>query len=365
VKKLMIDARWLDSGLGAYTLNVIRGLDKTQGFETCLLTLPKHAGALKEFGYEVVPAAAPIYSLREQGEVLWAARNCDVLHVPHYNAPLMRRGCMLVTIHDLTHIIDPTQRRRVASWVYAQPVLRLAAKRADHLFTVSEYTKSVIVDHLSVKPDKITVTYSGVGPHIYQEDRGASKAKIAVDFGCSDPFVLFVGNLKPNKNVSGLLRAFDQLIRRHRLPHRLLIIGDEGYWRAVLQRTANELKMESKVVFAGRVSDEQVRAAYSAAELTVLPSFEEGFGLPVVESMACGTPVACSAVASLPEVGGNAAEYFSPGDLESIVSAMEHVLLDQDHWNHLQRVGFEQAARFTWDGCAKRHFPTYREYLTT
>jgi glycosyltransferase involved in cell wall biosynthesis len=271
---------------------------------------------------------------------------------------------LLITIHDLLHIVDPVHRKRLASWVYAQPVLRLAAKRADHIFTVSEYSKRRIAHLLSVDPNKITVTYSGVGPHIYAEDRAESKKNLAASVGLAEPFLLFVGNLKPNKNVAGLLQAFALLIGRRKLPHNLMIIGEDLHYRPILQETARKLGIGERVVFAGRVSDEQVRQAYSAAELTVLPSFEEGFGLPVVESMKCGTPVACSAVASLPEVAGDAAEYFTPEETGSIVAALERVLLDSARWKQLQERGYQQAEKFTWSACALRHFPVYHKYLS-
>jgi glycosyltransferase involved in cell wall biosynthesis len=364
MKRLMIDARWLDSGLGAYTLNIVRGLHEASGFQTCLLTRSQHVAELTGYGYDMAVADAPIYSAQEQWSVLRAASKFDVLHVPHYNVPLLRRGALLVTIHDLTHIVDPTHRKRLASWVYAQPVLRLAAKRADHIFTVSEYSKRRIAELLSIEPSKITVTFSGVGPHIHPEDRGESEKLLAASFGITEPFLLFVGNLKPNKNVAGLLQAFAVLVERRKLPHKLMIIGDDSHFRRLLQESTRELGIGERVVFAGRVSDEQLRRAYSAAVLTVLPSFEEGFGLPVVESMRCGTPVACSSVASLPEVGGDAAEYFSPHDVESIVAAFERVLLDPSRWRELQRRGFQQAERFTWSACAIRHFPVYHEYLS-
>ena len=364
MKHLMIDARWLDSGLGAYTMNIIRGLNGTSGFETSLLTRSQHVEDLKPYGYEVVVADVPIYSAQEQWQVMRAANRYEVLHVPHYNAPLLRQGCLLITIHDLLHIVDPTHRKRLASWVYAQPVLRIAAKRADHIFTVSEYSKQRIAELLSVDPAKITVTYGGVGPHIYPEDRSESKLRIATDFGLDQPFLLFVGNLKPNKNVDGLLRAFGRLVEGDRLPHKLLIIGEDAHFRPLLQRAAQELGIAQRVTFAGRVSDEQVRHAYSAAELTILPSFEEGFGLPVVESMACGTPVACSSAASLPEIGGEAAEYFDPFCSESMVAALQRVLLDSERRSEMQRLGFTQAARFTWSACAMRHFPVYQRFLS-
>src|SRR5215469_6547805 len=130
LKRLMIDARWLDSGIGAYTMNIVRGLGQSEGFEPRLLTFSRHVETLKPFGFEVAVDNSPIYSVEEQWNVMRAAGRCDVLHVPHYNAPLLRRGCLLITIHDLLHIVDPEHRKRLASWIYAQPVLRLAAKRA-------------------------------------------------------------------------------------------------------------------------------------------------------------------------------------------------------------------------------------------
>ncbi len=144
---------------------------------------------------------------------------------------------------------------------------------------------------------------------------------------------------------------------------RLLIIGDGPHWRAVLRREAAEMGLSGRVIFAGRAADDQVRAAYSGADLTIVPSFQEGLGLPAIESMACGTPVACSNAASLPEAGGDAAEYFSPSDVESIATAIESVVLSSERWAQLQHAGFAQAARFDWRECAARHFPVYRRFL--
>jgi glycosyltransferase involved in cell wall biosynthesis len=123
------------------------------------------------------------------------------------------------------------------------------------------------------------------------------------------------------------------------------------------------LRLEGAVTFVPRVSDDQLRFAYSGADLTVMPSFEEGFGLPILESMACGTPVACSHSASLPEVGGAAAEYFDPHDVESIAAAIETVLLSSDRWRDLQQLGFLRADRFTCADFAQRHLAVYRKFM--
>ena len=139
----------------------------------------------------------------------------------------------------------------------------------------------------------------------------------------------------------------------------MLIIGDDPHWR----RFGRSLGLAGKVIFAGRATDDQVRAAYSGADFTVVPSFQEGFGLPVIESMACGTPVACSNTASLPEVAGDAAEYFAPSDVESIAAAIENVVLSEERWRELQSLGLKQAAKFDWRDCAERHISVYRGFL--
>ena len=206
----MIDARCVSTGIGAYTINIVRGMNRCSGFKLRLVTAPQGKSLLKQSCDDIITVKAPMYSLREQFEIPWAARNCDVLHVPHYNVPLAYSKCLLVTIHDLNHILDHSFRRTVKSWVYAQPMLRWAALRADHIFTVSQYSKRQIIEHLGADEQKITVAYNGVSAHIFPEPREQSRVEINHDFAFDGPYVLFVGNLKPNKNVAGLLQCICQ-----------------------------------------------------------------------------------------------------------------------------------------------------------
>ena len=363
MSRLIIDARWLYTGIGVYTLNLIRGLRECDVVPVTLITLPEHRAKLARFGYEIVLSNAPIYSLREQIDIARAARNYEVLHVPHYNAPVRRRKTLLVTLHDLTHLLDETMGRSLKSRLYARPMLRHVARRADHIFTVSQYSKSRIVEQLGADPGKVTVTYNAVPPHIYPEPRDESRARINQAFGFIGNYLLFVGNLKPHKNVSGLLKAFAILRQRGRSDHKLLIVGDDRHGRRLLTSEVADLKLAGKVIFAGKVTDDVVRRAYSGADLTVLPSFEEGFGLPAIESIACGTPVACSNTASLPEVAGDAAEYFDPTDIESMALTIENVVLSGHRWRELQARGLAQAAKFDWRNFAQRHINVYREFL--
>jgi glycosyltransferase involved in cell wall biosynthesis len=302
---------------------------------------------------------AAMYSLKEQFEVARAARGSKVLHVPHYNAPLFYRGALLVTILDLTHILDDNYKRTVKSKIYARPMFQMVSKKAQHIFTLSEYSKRAIVEHLRVPEEKVTVVYCGVGAHLFPEPLDRARETVQREFGITRPYILFVGNLKPHKNIPGLLRAHALMLEKESYDCDLLIIGEDVASGPSLRDLACRLVITSSVKFVGRVSDEVLRCAYSAAELTVLPSFEEGFGLPVLESMACGTPVACSRAASLTEVGGEAAEYFDPHAIESMAYTVGRVLESPSERARRRQLGFQNAARFTWAGCAERHLGVY------
>ena len=269
---------------------------------------------------------------------------------------------MLITIHDLTHILDARYRDTLKSHMYARPILRLGARKATHIFTVSEYSKRQIVEHLDVPAEKVTVTYNGVAPKFFPEPREQTMQTVHRECGVTRPYVLYVGNLKPHKNVDGLLRAFALMWNRTAGNCELLIIGDDTSDGRDLKELVVKLGIGTAIKFAGKVSDEVLRSAYSSAELTVLPSFEEGFGLPILESMACGTPVACSRAASLPEVGGSAAEYFDPHDIESITATIERLLHSGGDRDRLRQSGFLNVRRFTWSACANRHLEIYRQH---
>lgn len=360
--QLCIDARWLESGIGTHTLNLLRELGNRPDLEVHAVTYPRHKAILETYCRDVRVVNARIYSVSEQLAVTEATKACPLLHVPHYNVPLPRRGTLLVTIHDLTHILDDGYRNTWKSWAYARPMLRLAARKADHIFTVSEYSKRQIIEHLGVADSKVTVTYCGVGPEYFPEPMDAARERVQKSCGLERPYILNVGSYRPHKNVEGLMRAFARVRQTSGHDWELLLIGEFARARDPLMKVASRLGVAGRTRIVGRVPDDILRAAYSAAELTVVPSFEEGFGLPMVESMACGTPVVCSRAASLPEVAGDAAEYFDPRDVESIANALERVLLSRDTRARLRQRGFERTRQFSWQACANAHVEIYRQY---
>jgi glycosyltransferase involved in cell wall biosynthesis len=174
------------------------------------------------------------------------------------------------------------------------------------------------------------------------------------------PYLLYIGALKPHKNIPTLIRAFALLCGRKKVDQQLLIVGDDPKWKEGLVSLCSQLGIAERVSFVPRVGYELLPKVYAGADLLVMPSFIEGFGLPVLEAMACGTPVVCSRAASLPEVAGDAAEFFEPSSVDDLAAAIERVLDSPERQATLCQKGLERAKEFSWEECALRHCEVYR-----
>jgi glycosyltransferase involved in cell wall biosynthesis len=363
-RNITIDARWLAGGVGTYTRHLLEGLWKHGNeFEVHAITQQEHAEVVKQWCSRVTVVDVPIFTMREQWAIPQATNGCDLMHVLHYNAPLLHRGPLLVSILDLIHITDPVYSRSFRSWVYARPMLNLVARKADHIVTLSEYSKAQIVERLGVPPSKVTAIHCGVNSQFHCVQREEAYAAIWEALGIQGPYILFVGSLKPHKNISTLLQAFALLRKRHDIPQRLLIIGDDARWKRPLLEECSWLGIEETTYFVPYVSQELLPKVYAAADLLVMPSRIEGFGLPVLEAMACGTPVVCSRAASLPEVGGDAVVYFDPENPEELAEAIERGLGSSELQQDLKTRGLERAQQFTWEESTRKHVELYRELL--
>jgi glycosyltransferase involved in cell wall biosynthesis len=360
---LAIDARWLMTGIGRYTLNLLRHLRPiTDDFYLRALTYSQNADTVAPYSDEVCVVSSAIYTLREQWEIPFAAASRGLLHVPHYNAPLLHRGPLVVTIADVTHLVDAHHKRKLMKRLYAEVMLRSVSARADHIFTVSEYSKGRICECLGVKPEKISVVYNGVGSEFRIAEQSSAPAMGEKISRIDGPYLLYVGNLKDHKNVGGLLRAF-ALLRGRNVDLKLVMIGGDGRGYQQVQETIANLGLSAHVLLRWSVPESELIEAYRGATMLVLPSFEEGFGLPVLEAMACGTPVACSATASLPEIGGDAVAYFDPHDVESIAESMARVFYSADLQQTLRTNGLLRAQQFSWQQSARQHCAVYRRFF--
>jgi glycosyltransferase involved in cell wall biosynthesis len=257
---------------------------------------------------------------------------------PGFNAPVGAPCPFVITIHDLIHVNYPAEASP-AKRLYYRHVVRPAARKAFKVLTVSEFSKAEIIDWAGIEPDKVEVVYNGVGEAF--KPAGESRSS-------RQPYLFYVGNQKPHKNFRGLLSAFVQV--RKQADVSLAVTGQPT---AETAAKIAELGLNDHVQFLGKLSDQDLAAAYRGAAVTVLASEYEGFGLPVIESMACGTPVVCSNVTSLPEVAGDAAVLVSTNP-EGISAGVLQVLDDEDLQKTLISRGIEQAAKFSWGATATK-----------
>ncbi len=363
-RTVTIDARWMIGGIGTYIENLLRGFQQhAGGLELHAIVRDQDALRVKPWCSKMTVIDLPIYSMWEQFAVPRVVRNCRLLHVPHYNVPLLHRGPLIVSIMDIIHITCPDYRRGLKSSLYARPMLKCAVQMADHIITVSNYSKAQIMKELGVEDTKITVIHCGVSERFHlASDTGESR--LAVEgLGISRPYLLYVGNLKPHKNVVTLLRAFANLHAQNRVAHALVIIGDDVRWKRTIVEECGRLGISDKVLILPQVSQSILPKIYAAAELLVMPSKVEGFGLPVLEAMACGTPVVCSKAASLPEVAGDAAAYFDPASPDDLAGTVAKLIDSSDLRAWLRTKGLERAKLFSWQEFIRKHVELYRRIL--
>lgn len=265
----------------------------------------------------------------------------------------------VVTVHDLAFMRWPEQvpRRRQR---YLARELRGSLERADRIIAVSAATKTDLVEMCDVDPDRVVITPLGVDAR-FRPVVDASLDAFREDQGIVRRFILSVGTLEPRKNLPALLRAFASLTRE--IPHDLILIGAEGWLTDEIYRSLQTPELAGRVRLTGFVEDEDLPCWYSAADCFAFPSLYEGFGLPVLEAMACGVPVVTSNVSSLPEVAGEAALLVDPSDEAQIAAGIRQVVTEPRIADSLRRRGRERAAGFTWERTAMLTAAVYREVV--
>lgn len=362
---MVLDARWLKTGIGRYTLSLLKGLrDKHLNIDVTCITQPQHAELVSCFCDRVIVSRPDIYTIQEQLVLPWIARQATAFYAPHYNVPIMWRHKLLVTIHDLNHLLDATYRNSWRSRLYAKPLLKIAVKTANVIVVPSNYTKTMLNRYLDVSSDRITVIPCPVSQEFYPKDKIQSRSNIERDYGIKQPYLLFVGSMVPNKNVPLLLSAFSRLRHLRRDAPILVVVGGSGNRKREMQIYANTLGLQDAVVWLEDLSNASLSELYSAALMTIMPSLEEGFGLPVIESMACGTPVICSEAASLPEVAGDASFFFSPHSLEHLTETIVRLMDSTDEQKRLIASGLSRSRMYSQENFVLRQASAIRELLS-
>jgi len=238
-------------------------------------------------------------------------------------------------------------------------------RRADHIIAVSESTKKDTMQLLGVPERKISVIHEAANPIYKQLDREEARRRLAETYELPEHFILFVSTLEPRKNITALLQAYYQLIDDYKLPHKLVLAGRKGWLFDDVFNTVSRLKIEDDCIFLGRVPLEHLPYLYNAAEALVHPAFYEGFGLPPLEAMACGTPVVVSNVSALPEIVGDAGLLADPNDVEELEVAIYRALTDTDLRETMIERGLKRAALFSWERAARETLEVYRQVAAT
>ncbi len=284
----------------------------------------------------------------------------SVLHV-QYTAPLRCAIPVVVTVHDVSFLEQPEFFSG-----FRQKQLALTVKRtilqAARVLTCSEFSRKAIARAYSMDPARIVVAPNAAAPAFQPLDRGQASDLVRRVFGLDAPYLLCVGNLQRRKNQIGLIQAFEQLMQdQPDLPQHLVLVGKETSQAAEIRAAARRSPLRHRIHFTGFVDDDLLPALYNGCDLFVFPSFYEGFGIPLLEAMACGCPVACSNRTALPEVGGNAAMYFDPGSTAEMVRAISNMLRNLDFAEKLGRAAIDRAREFSWRRSAEIVLNTYRE----
>jgi glycosyltransferase involved in cell wall biosynthesis len=283
----------------------------------------------------------------------------DLFHSPDFVLPPVRTRSLL-TVHDLAFLLHP-ECADARLRAYLERAVPRSVARADFVVADSENTRRDVIRLLSAPPDKVAVVYGGVDPSfrpVDDQDRLAALRR-HLQLGAA-PFILTVGVIEPRKNLNRLFAAFQRLRDRRAVPHKLVVVGRRGWLWDGIRAQAESSPWRDEIIFPGFVPEGELATLYSAAEVLAFPSLYEGFGLPILEAMACGTPVVASNTSSLPEVVGEAGLLVDPLNTDDLAAALELALLDEPLRARLRQRGLARAARFSWPASARSLLGVYR-----
>ncbi|MFA6992660.1 MAG: glycosyltransferase family 1 protein [Candidatus Gracilibacteria bacterium] len=365
--KIGIDCRIFSSkftGIGRYTKELVDQLIKINDLENQKHTLilffnqPEYEKfATQNSNVKKVLVNAKHYSFAEQTKFLKILNKekLDIIHFPHFNVPFFYRRPYTVTIHDLTLSFFPGQKMtRFYHRLFYNLIIKNAVKRAKTVVAVSQNTKNDIIKHLKIKEQKIKVIHNGVNSNFKLIADQSILSKTLSKFNIKKDFLLYTGVWRSHKNLSRLIEAFAIIRNKKNLDLNLVITGNKDPYYPEVTKTIKSLNLEKNVITPGLVSEEDLINLYNAASIYVFPSLYEGFGIPPLEAMKCGTPVAASNTASIPEICGEKnAVFFDPYNTEDIAEKITTLYKDKDLQKELIERGFAHIRDFSWEKMGK------------
>jgi len=351
-----------ETGSGQYTHHLLEALAKVDSTNEYLLFSPSPAPPTSNIQYPISNWAKLWF---EQVSFPRACRRLHLAHVPYFASPLFPTVPTVVTVHDLIPLILPAYRGSLLVRLYTR-LVATAARKAEAIITVSQASARDLVRHLHIPLERIHVTYEAAGEDFQPVEDEAQLAAIRQKYALPERYLLYLGGFDQRKNVYTVLRAFALLVSKQPQA-RLVVVGKLPGRNSPLfpdpHRLVRELGVEESVIFTGWVAEEDKPSLLSGAAAFLFPSLYEGFGLPALEAMACGTPVVASNRSSLPEVVGEGGILVEPTDAESLAEAMEALLVDDALRAELRQRALAQAAKFSWKQTALETLAVYRKVV--
>jgi len=367
-KKIYIDCRLIEgSGIATYLINLIKTFNKIEK------SLDIHI-LVKSFKKIIIDDQeknekhlfkSPIYSISEQLFFPKFIGKNDILHVPHYNAPILFSGKLIITVHDICHYVMKDYFTGITKRFYASIFMKFALMRANYIITVSHFTKTEIVKYFHINPSKITVIHNGIDSH-YSPRRKSELLKILALYKVPNKYLLYVGNIKPHKNIVKLIIAYYNAKRIDNSIPKLIICGEHDKHFDILSELGRSGILtkdffSENIILLGFVKYEDLPCLYSGAELFLYPSLYEGFGIPPLEAMACGTPVIASNTSSIPEILGENALLVNPHNQDDITDAIIRLWQNPSLQKELTLKGLVHANHFKWNESAYKHIELYNK----
>ncbi len=348
------------TGNEVYVRNLLRGFDALDAESDFIVYLsePNAAQAVPERFASKQVSRNPFIRLGWDLSRRLREDRPDLVHV-QYTAPLRCPSPIVVSVHDVSFLEHPEYFRpvRVAQ---LRITVRRTVQRAARILTPSEFSSRQIQRVYGVDPGKIVVVPNAVSELFRPMPREAARAEVTKRFGIPGSYLLTVGDLQPRKNQVGLIAAFEQLIReRPELPHHLVLTGQDSWFADRVHEAVRRSPVASRIHRTGFVRDRELLLLYGGCDIFVFPSFYEGFGLPIIEAMACGRAVACSNQTATVEVADGAGITFDPSSTGEITRAMRDLLLDSELRGRMERLGIQRAHGFQWKDAAAKTLEVY------
>jgi glycosyltransferase involved in cell wall biosynthesis len=371
VPTIGIDARKLkDFGIGSYIRNLLEAMSRRPEaaryrFRIYARRADRDVMPQLPGNFEVVEEDSPGYSLAELTRFAFRLfrDRLDLYHATHYVLPPLRSRAV-VTIHDIIHLLYPQFLPSRAALVYARVMIRRALRRADRIITVSYNSKRDLVDYFGIVPARVDVIYNGVSPRFCADVSEEDRVRVTAKYGLRRPYLLFLGGEKPHKNVQNVVRAFGEARRtRPDLPHVLALAGPMPKNSARIDALIAALDLGPAIARPGLIDEADLPGLLSGADVLLYPTLYEGFGLPVVEAMACGTPVLTSSTSALQEIAGGYSYLVDPLDVDAIARGIVALATDPKVRADFVELGRKRALDFSWEKAAERTLEVYAEAL--